>query len=145
MKTSITPGLIRDALAHYPACCTREEWARVAMAIKSEFPDDIGFALFDQWSATADGYDPRATGSTWRSIKAGGGVGIGTLLHLAKQNGFTLPKPDQVAAPPNRAELERLEREREQRLGAELEAKRAAQAHAAREAARLWELSLIHI
>ena len=77
MTAHITPDLIRAALAHIPASLPREDWARVGMAIKSEFPDATGQDLFEAWSATADGHDPRATRSTWRSIKAGGGVGIG--------------------------------------------------------------------
>ena len=81
--TNITPDLIRAALAHIPANLAREDWARVGMAIKSEYPDATGQDLFEAWSAKADNHDPRATRSTWRSIKAGGGVGVGTLLHLA--------------------------------------------------------------
>ena len=91
MKTHITPELIRSALAHIPANMPRHEWARVAMAIKSEFPDETGCDLFTDWSASADGFDLKAAKSTWQSVKAGGGVGIGTLLHLAKENGFALP------------------------------------------------------
>ncbi len=139
MKTPITPDLTRAALAHIPANLPRDEWARVAMAIKSEFPDTTGLELFEAWSATADGHDIAATRSTWRSIKAGGGVGIGTLLHLAKQHGFTLLKPDQAPVPPSRAEQARIEREREQRQREELDRQRVVQADAAREAARLWE------
>lgn len=97
-----------------------------------------GRDLFETWSATADGHDAAATHSTWRSVKPGGGVGIGSLLRLAKQNGFTLPKPDQAPIPPNRAEQARIEREREQRQREELDRQRVVQADAAREAARLW-------
>jgi putative DNA primase/helicase len=98
LNHTITPDLIRAALQHISANLPRDDWARVAMSIKSEFPDDTGRDLFTEWSATADGFDPKATRSTWQSIKAGGGVGIGTLLHLAKQNGFVMPKPDQAPA-----------------------------------------------
>ena len=84
-----TSEQIRDALAYIPAAIPRDEWARVAMAIKSEFPDATGFDLFDSWSLTdPDGYNTSNTRDTWRSIKAGGGVGIGTLFHMAKQNGY---------------------------------------------------------
>jgi putative DNA primase/helicase len=119
-QTPITPELIRAALAHIPANLQRDEWARVAMAIKSEYPDGTGFDLFDQWSASdPDRYEPKGTRATWRSVKAGGGVGIATLLHLAKQHGFTLPKGTQAPEPPSREELARRERERAQRQQAE--------------------------
>ncbi|MBK1685183.1 hypothetical protein CKO18_16650, partial [Rhodoferax fermentans] len=63
MKTTITPDLIRAALQHIPANLPRDEWARVGMAIKSEFPDETGRDLFTDWSATADGFDLKAARS----------------------------------------------------------------------------------
>lgn len=138
MKTNITPELIRAALAHLPATCDRETWARVAMAIKSEFPDSTGRDLFTDWSGTADNFDAKATAATWRSVKAGGGVTIGTLLHLAKEHGFALPKADQAPAPPSPEEVARRERERAERQRQEHARIEAAHARAAVEAAALW-------
>lgn len=138
MKTSITPDLIRAALVHIPASLARDEWARVAMAIKSEFSDDAGRELFEAWSATAEGYSASDCRSTWRSIKAGGGVGIGTLLHLAKEHGFVLPKGSEAPTAPSPAELARREQERAQRQQADQARQEAAQAHAAQQAAALW-------
>jgi len=139
-QTPITPELIRAALAHIPANLQRDEWARVAMAIKSEYPDATGFDLFDQWSASdPDRYEPKGTKATWRSVKAGGGVGIATLLHLAKQHGFTLPQAGQAATPPSPEELARRERERSERQQAEQTRKQTAQAAAAEQAAAQWQ------
>ena len=138
MTTPITPELIRAALVHIPANLPRDEWARVAMAIKSEYPDDTGRDLFTDWSATADGFDVKATRSTWNSIKAGGGVGIGTLLHLAKQNGFVLPQPDQAPAKPDPEAVARLARERTERQQADAAKELAAHERVANEAALLF-------
>lgn len=138
MKNNITPELIRAALAHLPATCDRETWARVAMAIKSEFPDSTGRDLFTDWSGTADNFDAKATAATWRSVKAGGGVTIGTLLHLAKEHGFTLPKTDQAPAYPSPEELARRDRERAERQRQEQARTEAAHARTAVEAAALW-------
>ena len=137
-KINVTPELLRAALAHIPATCDRETWARVAMAIKSEFPDSTGRDLFSDWSATADNFDPKATAATWRSVKAGGGVTIGTLLHLAKEHGFTLPKSDQAPAAPSPEELARRERQRDEAQRKEQARTEAAHARAADEAAALW-------
>ena len=137
--THITPDLIRAALAHIPANLAREDWARVGMAIKSEYPDTTGQDLFEAWSATADNHDPRATRSTWRSIKAGGGVGIGTLLHLAKEHGFVLPKPTEAPQPPNPEALAQREREKAERQRAEQAQQEAAHAAAAADALGQWE------
>lgn len=134
----ITPELLRSALLHIPASLPRDEWARVGMAIKSEYPDETGRGLFETWSATAEGYDASATRSTWRSIKAGGGVTVATLLHIAKQNGFELPKAGNTPAAPSAAELARREAERQQAARAEAERQQAAQAGAADAARALW-------
>lgn len=139
-QTPITPELIRQALAHVPANLQRDEWARVAMAIKSEYPDSTGFELFDTWSASdPDRYDRKAVQSTWRSIKAGGGVAVATLLHLAKECGFTLPKNGQTPDAPTAAELaerERLRAERQRQEQASIDAGHAA---AADQAAAQWQ------
>ena len=138
MTTPITPDLIRAALAYIPASLARDEWARVGMAIKSEFDDDTGRDLFEAWSATADGHDAASTRSTWRSIKAGGGVAIGTLLHLAKQSGFALPKSDQAPVAPSPAMLAQRDSERQERQQAEQARQDATHAHAATTATALW-------
>jgi putative DNA primase/helicase len=139
-QTPITPELIRAALSHIPANVSRDEWARVAMAIKSEYPDGTGFDLFDQWSASdPERYNTKGTRATWRSVKAGGGVQIATLLHLAKQHGFTLPKSGQPMPTPSPDELARRERERAERQRAEQARTDADHARAADEAAALWD------
>lgn len=83
IELSMLPGL----LSFIPADIPREEWARFLMSAKSEFGDNAkGFML--EWSATASNFDKNAFNSTWKSIRAGGGVTIATLVHEAKQNGF---------------------------------------------------------
>ncbi|MDQ7745675.1 DUF927 domain-containing protein [Hydrogenophaga pseudoflava] len=136
----VTPELIRAALAHIPASLPRDEWARVAMAIKSEFPDGTGFELFDTWSASdADRYDPKAAQSTWRSVKPGGGVSVATLLHLAKEHGFTQPKDGHAPAALTAAEQAEREQQRAQRLQEEDAEREAAQAMAADQASAQWQ------
>ena len=123
MKPSITVDLIRAALEYIPASLPRDDWAKVCAAIKSEFPDDAGRTLFTDWSATADSYDPKAVASTWKSIKASGGVTIGTLLGMAKERGSVLSKGNQAAAKPDPTIAARLAAERK----AAQEAERAEQ------------------
>lgn len=135
----ITPELIRSALAHVPALTARDEWAKMAMAIKSELPDESGFDLFDAWSQTAgDAYNAKATRDTWKSVRASGGVTVGTLLHLAKQNGWEAPKGQQPTSQPDPDAAARLARERAERALAEQARIEVAQAHAAKAAADLW-------
>lgn len=137
-QNNITPDLIRAALQHIPANLPRDEWARIGMAIKSEYPDETGKALFADWSATDPASDPKAVKSTWQSIKAGGGVGIGTLLHLAKENGYVMPAQGRPHAMPDKDTAARLDRERVAARQAEKDRRQAAHERAAIEAARLW-------
>lgn len=110
------------------------------MAIKSEYPDGTGFELFDTWSASdPDRYDRKAVQSTWRSVKAGGGVAVATLLHLAQLHGFTLPKNGQAPNAPTAAELAERERQRTERQRQEQARIDAGHAAAADQAAALWQ------
>ena len=139
--TNITPALVADALKFIPPTLPRDDWARVGMAIKSEFSDGVGFDLFSEWSALdADGYDAKAVQSTWRSVKAGGGVGIGSLLRLAQQHGFELPKPDKEAEPAQTpAQLAQQERARAERRRQEQERTAAGHDAASVKAGAMWE------
>lgn len=131
-KTQITPQLLRAALAHVPANVDRDTWARVAMAIKSEFPDETGLELFDSWSQTdAGGYERAAVQSTWRSIRAGGGVTVATLLRMAKESGFAMPAG-------LGEQLRTLERDRAAAQEQADQAKAAVQGKVAKQAADVW-------
>ncbi len=140
MKTNnITSEFVRAALLHIPANLARDEWARIGMAIKSEFPDETGRTLFTDWSATADSFDVKAAQSTWKSIKASGGVSIASLLHQAQANGFTLPKDNQAPSKPDPAAAERMGRERAASQQAEQARQQAAHEAAALDAQRQWD------
>lgn len=139
MTTPITAEVVGAALAVIPADLPRDEWAKVGAAIKSEFSDDTGRALFDQWSATGAGYSSKAVASTWRSLKASGGITIATLLGMAKERGFVLPKPNHAAPKPDPATVTRLAGERKARQQAEQAQERAAHERGAIEAGKLWD------
>ncbi len=138
MNQHHTPDAIRVALSHIPANLPRDEWARIGMAIKSEFPDEIGFDLFFYWSQPADNFNAKACRDAWKSFKAGGAVTIGTLIHLAKSHGYQLTKDGQQAAQPTPEAL--AERQRQQDQAREREQTETRQRHeaAASEAARQW-------
>jgi putative DNA primase/helicase len=135
----VTAALVRDALACIPPDLDRETWVRLAMSIKAELDTD-GFDVWDGWSQAAKGYSATDARDTWRSVKAGGRVGIGTLFRLAKQHGFRFPDDD-TTPPPTAAELQRLAAERQQReqqRQAEEQQYRQRAEQAARDAAKLW-------
>jgi putative DNA primase/helicase len=136
-QRTITPELIRAALACIPPDVDRESWARTAMAIKSELASAAGFELWSEWSARGESFDPRSARDTWRSIKAGGGVGIGTLFGMAKDHGFRFPEGEAVQTPAL-GEAERLAELRRKEREAEAADYRRRAERAARDAVHLW-------
>ncbi len=136
MKT-LTPEQIRTALSFIPPNLPRNEWARVAMALKSEL-GDAGFDLFDEWSRRGDSYDVKATSDTWKSVRAGGAVKIGTLIHLAKEHGFQFDDAA-LKTPANAVDPKATAQARQERDTRERDEREAAQREAAKEAARLWD------
>ena len=85
-KYPVTIDTARRALSCLDASDTAL-WVKCGMALKSEYGEE-GFSLWDEWSATAANYDAKACKTRWKSIRAGGRVGIGSLIHEAKQRGF---------------------------------------------------------
>lgn len=75
-----------------------DDWIAVGMALHSE---GFGFELWDDWSSKGSKYDAEDMVSHWRSFSSKGGVSYGTVVHMAKQKGWTpkgqktteLPKP----------------------------------------------------
>lgn len=140
----ITPALIREALQYIPAALPRDEWARLGMAIKSEFPDDTGLTLFDEWSQSApESYSTSGVKECWRSIKAGGGVGIGTLLMQAKEHGFRRSDYEARTAPaapaPSAAQVASHQQAKAEQRRKEQAETEAAQVAAKTEAQARWE------
>ena len=141
----ITLELVSDTLAVITPNLSRDEWARMLAAVKSEFPDEAGFAAVDKWSQGSEGYSAKATRDTWKSLKASGGVTIGTLFFEAKARGFDLaawhkehdPKTEQTPKQKREADAQRT-RERASSQKAEQARTQAAHDQAAGEAAALF-------
>jgi putative DNA primase/helicase len=135
--TPPTLDTIRAALSCIPPDLPRDEWARVGMALKHEL-GEAGFDEFDAWSQGGETYKAKATRDTWRSIKASGAVGIGSLFHLAKQHGFKF-ETTQAPAPPATPEQLKARNEARRAEAAREQAERGRrQRDAAAEAARAW-------
>ena len=73
-NTTIDPETVQrveHALKFIDADTDRDSWAKVAMAIKSEFGDD-GIEIFGEWSEGGESFDFAALKSTWDSITGSG-------------------------------------------------------------------------
>lgn len=76
----------RSALLALDPGCPREEWVRAGMAFKAAGGDPETWV---EWSSGAANYGgEREARTVWRSIKAVGGVGEGTLFKLAQEAGW---------------------------------------------------------
>lgn len=132
----LTEQEIAQALTYIDAGCSREEWVRIGMAIKSELGNG-GFGLFDDWSKTSgDKYNAKDCRDVWKSIKPTGGVTIATLIHEAQQFGFSLDEAKREPISQQEIEARQAKRRREE---AEAEAERMRRrAEAAQRAQELW-------
>ncbi|MFC5401092.1 DUF927 domain-containing protein, partial [Undibacterium jejuense] len=137
-KTIERPSLdtIQAALSFIPPN-ERDLWLKIGMGIKQEF-GDTGFDVFDSWSRRAENYNQDAAKSSWKSFKAGGKIGIGTVLYEAKQRGFNI-KESLPAAPVSAEQAALLAQERADRLAADQAEIERKQAAAASMAAKAWD------
>lgn len=76
---------ICSALSFISPDLERNEWVKIATAIKTECPD--GFYIFDEWSQQGSRYEKSATKDTWNSVQPGS-VAINTVFFFALQNGW---------------------------------------------------------
>ena len=79
-----------EALYCIPPNISRDEWVKVAQALKS---NGEPFESFDAWSSTAANYNQSDSSAVWKSISANGGIGIGTLFYIAMHYGL---KPSSI-------------------------------------------------
>lgn len=124
---------IRAALAYLDAH-ERNKWVMHGMAVKSEL-GEAGFPIWDDWSRTADNYQPKAARSVWKSIKPAGRITIASLFAEAIQHGYRPTAPYQPPSPEERAKIEA------DRQAAQAEAAALAQQQrdaARQKAANLW-------
>lgn len=126
----------KDALQFIDAH-DREIWLRMAMALKSEF-GEAGYAIWDEWSGSADNYSQHDAMTVWRGIKSGGGVGIGSLYHLAMENGWR----DDATYTAETMTPEQVEQRRQARMQAAAQAEaeiKQEQAQTAKWSAQIWQ------
>lgn len=117
----------------------RETWVNMAFAVKSEF-GEAGFDTWDSWSQRSDSYKRDSARAVWKSAKAGGKIGIGTLIKLAQDRGFKFSVKDisQEERARRKAEAEQRRAENKRRREAEKQAEKERKETAAARAANIW-------
>ena len=66
-----------------------DEWLTVGMALHTI--DEELLSEWDKWSNQSAKYKPGECAKKWQSFSTGGGVTLGTLAHMAKQDGWQSP------------------------------------------------------
>lgn len=114
---------IFSALSYIDAA-DRDVWLKIGMGLKSELGES-GRELWDEWSQSADNYNPRDAADVWRSIRPDGKVGIGSLFFEAKQRGWQDDGRRHTLTAVEIAERQRAAAERAAADAAEIERERA--------------------
>lgn len=97
-----TPAEVRDMLGYInlPQFSGRERWTTVLCAIQDwSDKSNEGFDIFHEWSSEQPGYvSEEDCFVTWQSFEPGGGIGIGTLIKLAREGGWGEPVAPAIIA-----------------------------------------------
>lgn len=75
-----------EALQAIDPDCGNEDWVTVGMSLKAAF-GDAGLPLWRKWSSAGQKFHQGEPEARWASFKRGG-VGLGSLFHLAKAGGW---------------------------------------------------------
>ena len=76
----------RSVLQHLSPNVPRDEWVKIGMAAEAE---GLSFEEWDDWSSEGASYKQSDARTAWRSFDAAGGIGAGTLFHLATTRGWS--------------------------------------------------------
>lgn len=103
-----TADQVRDMLEYIvlPPFAGRDLWITVLCSIQDWSDKSAeGFTIFHDWSSNQPGYvSEEDCWITWQSFDPGGGIGIGTLIKLARDGGWGEPAPVPIAADVSLAE-----------------------------------------
>jgi len=87
---------VEDALSTINPDIEYPEWIRLAYAVHDFDSGSSGRSLFESWSRRGSKWDAKAERNIeniWQSADSGSGVTVATLIHKAKENGWSVPKP----------------------------------------------------
>jgi putative DNA primase/helicase len=84
---------IADALDHIPNDLGYEDWIKIGFALYDGLGEG-GRDLWEKWSATYTGNDPKVTATKWPTFAKGRSVKIATLFWYATQQGWWWGKGD---------------------------------------------------
>lgn len=86
---------VAEALSHLDPDMPYDEWVRVGMALKAGL-GAAGRSLWLTWCREGQKFKPGEPEEKWRSFQKGG-VGLGTLLHMAEEAGWQFDRKPRAA------------------------------------------------
>lgn len=89
---------IRHAIGYIPTD-DRDTWLQVGMALHSTESGDQAYGLWNEWADQSDKFDIADQRRVWDSFKPGG-VTLGSLFAVAKNNGWVPPEASTQSEPP---------------------------------------------
>ncbi len=90
----LSEDAVEDALSHLSADCSYEKWRDIGFAVHDWDDGSTGRSLFEQWSRRGSKWDSQAERTVdwiWENASQGSGVTVATLVHHAKQAGWSPP------------------------------------------------------
>lgn len=82
-----------------------EQWLRVGLAIKSQYPGNDGLDLWDSWSKGGIRYEPKECVTRWEGFADSGTVRMGTLFYYAMESGWAPDKEQGDVVNPNKYDV----------------------------------------
>jgi hypothetical protein len=79
------------------------DWLHVGMAVHAADDSDSMCSAWDEWSRRCpEKYEQGKCTQKWKSFTRGGGIGLGSLIHWARQDGWTPPQNGKQVPPGNK-------------------------------------------
>lgn len=75
---------VLDILAELDPSMKNDDWVKVGMALHN-WDEKRGLKLWEKWSKGGNNYKEGETAKRWKSFKSGGGITLGTIIHMSKQ------------------------------------------------------------
>jgi len=85
---------VKELLAELNPDMDYEDWRNVGMAIHDASGGAVeGLQMWDQWSSEGEKYKQNECAAKWAGFKPGGGITMGTLVHMAQADDKPISSP----------------------------------------------------
>jgi hypothetical protein len=98
IEATIPPDQLGEMLGYIdPNSLSYEQWLRIGQAINSQYPDDQGLEIWNNWSKNGERYKDNECRVRWRGFDPAGAVRAGTIYYFAGKGGWKPKDGDRTA------------------------------------------------